>query len=74
MTAFTSPVGPWRYCYHGPRHPFQVSANAVTEELKETDARYREEAKRVFLAGDGGGPQDLFRAEGKDRRAGHDRH
>jgi hypothetical protein len=51
-----------------------VSANAVTEELKETDARYREEAKRVFLAGDGGGPQDLFRAEGKDRRAGHDRH
>ena len=47
---------------------------AVTEELKETDARYREEAKRVFLAGDGGGPQDLFRAEGKDRRAGHDRH
>jgi hypothetical protein len=49
-------------------------ALAVTEELKETDARYREEAKRVFLAGDGGGPQDLFRAEGKDRRAGHDRH
>lgn len=53
------------------------NAFALSEELRETAARYRQEAKRVFLeienyfAGRGRGTQDLHRNEEEDCRSDH---